>query len=471
VARLSALEKNAAAENRQLSSRANTSAYDAASLRRLMTELQSSLSWRITAPLRFLTKPFFRALRPNPSPQDTPRESVPPSVAAQQEAPSSPEPGTRIPGPIDAILPELHRAQSIAIIPCAIPFSSTLNQRPISCARYLADHGTTVLYVAWQWFPDEEVPQAWEEVYPRVFHLPLYGLQNNIQSIAAASQAKGSYLCTLPSPGLVEVVRPLRAAGYHIHYDIMDDWEEFHRGGEAPWFSAGVEREMVILADTVTAVSDRLAQKFDHLRSDIAVVRNGYQPSALASEQFIAARTPLQSPKVVGYFGHFSDAWFDWDTVIYAAQERPDVEFELIGWGISEPTRMRLSPLPNIRLPGIVPQNELHRYAKNWWAAMIPFQPSAVSAAVDPLKVYEYLHLGLPTVVTGISGIASYPLVQFAEDRESFVAALGQITNRPDEQRLSEVAEFLKACVWEERFARLNSMLVEPAGLASLYAR
>jgi glycosyltransferase involved in cell wall biosynthesis len=228
---------------------------------------------------------------------------------------------------------------------------------------------------------------------------------------------------------------------------------------------------MVILADTVTAVSVKLAQKFDHLRSDIALVPNGYQPSALASEQFIAAHTPLQSPKVVGYFGHFSDAWFDWDTVIYAAEQLPDVEFELIGWGISEPTRMRLTRLPNIRLPGIVPQNELHRYARNWWAAMIPFQPSAVSAAVDPLKIYEYLHLGLPTAVTGISGIANYPLVEYADDREAFVAALGQITERPDEQRLSEVARFLKDCVWEERFARLNSMLAEPAGLAFLYAR
>ena len=167
---------------------------------------------------------------------------------------------------------------------------------------------------------------------------------------------------------------------------------------------------------------------------------------------------------MVGYFGHFSDAWFDWDTLIYAAQKLPGVEFELIGWGISDPTRMRLSPLPNIHLPGIVPQNELHRYARNWWAGMIPFQPSAVSAAVDPLKIYEYLHLGLATAVTGISGIADYPLVQYAADRERFVAALDKITERPDEQRLSEVAEFLRTCVWEERFARLNSMLVEPAG-------
>ena len=476
VARLSAVEKDYTAENRQLSSRADTSDYEAAALRRLVTELQSSLSWKITAPLRFLTKPLFRALGQKPTPQNGPQESARASASIPQHegtvdvSVSSPPPGKRFAN-LEALLPELRDAQSIAVIPCAIPFSSTLNQRPISCARYLADRGTTVLYVAWQWFPEEEVPHAWEEVYPRVFHLPLYAFQQNIDSIASATHAKGSYVCTLPSPGLVEVVRPLRAAGYHIHYDIMDDWEEFHRGGEAPWFSAAVEREMVILADTVTAVSGKLAQKFDHLRSDIAVVRNGYQPAALACEQFIAAHTPLARPKIVGYFGHFSDAWFDWDTVIYAAQKLPNVEFELIGWGVSEPTRLRLSQLPNVRLPGIVPQNQLHRYAKNWWAGMIPFQPSAVSAAVDPLKIYEYLHLGLNTVVTGISGIANYPLVRFAEDRESFVAVLKKLPDRPGEKSLAEAAEFLKACVWEERFAKLNSMLSEPAGLAFLYAR
>src|SRR6185369_8721959 len=143
---------------------------------------------------------------------------------------------------------------------------------------------------------------------------------------------------------------------------------------------------------------------------------------------------------------------------------------ELIGWGISEPTQKRLDALPNIRPIGIVPQKDLHRYARNWWLGMIPFQPTAVSAAVDPLKVYEYLHLGLPTVVTGIEGIAKYPLVQYAGDRESFVAAIDRVVARPQEQVLAEVAEFLKECVWEERFARLSSLLAEPSGLAFLYA-
>jgi glycosyltransferase involved in cell wall biosynthesis len=476
AARLSAIEKTLAAENQILSSAANTSSIEAANLRRLVTELQSSLSWRITAPLRFLAKPLFRLVSPVPpvSPAVPVAPAVLPPVNLPAPSPVSPA------DPIETIiLPQLRRAHSIAAIQCAIPFSSALNQRPISFARYLADHGSTVLFVeVWQ-CPEADIHLAGEAVYPRIFSIPFYPFhdkivntfQDNVGRIVAGSgqsyHGKKLYLCTLPMAGVKDVLRPLRAGGYHIHYDIMDDWEEFHRGGEAHWYSAAAERDMVLFADTVSAVSDKLAQKFRRLRSDVTVVRNGYQPSALACEQFIAAHTPLASPKVVGYFGHFSDAWFDWDTVFYAAEKRPDIEFELIGYGLSERARVRMSGFPNIRFEGLVPQNNLHRYAKKWWAGMIPFRPSAVSVAVDPLKIYEYLHFGLPAVVTGISGIADFPMVRYAEDRESFVLALDQLPGRPSEQSLLEVAEFLKDCVWEARLTRLNSMMSQSAASAS----
>jgi hypothetical protein len=437
--RLRGVEQDHATENQALASRIAANTREAASLRQLVSELQASLSWKITAPLRWVSGPLFRMLAPK-------RPTTPESIRAVAE-------------PVESILPELRRAQSIAVIPCAIPFSSTLNQRPISWARYLADHGTTVLYVAWQWSPDEAVPQAGEEVYPRVFQIPLYAFQDNVNTLATASSAKSSYLSTIPSARLVEVSKTLRAAGWHVHYDIMDDWEEFHRGGEAPWFTAALEREMVVVADTVSVVSPKLAEKFGHLRSDIAVVRNGYQPSALACEQFLAARSPLEHPKTIGYFGHLTDAWFDWDTVCFAAQQRPDVEFELIGWAVSDSTRMRVSAIPNIRLVGIVPQPELHLYARKWWGAMIPFRPSILSEAVDPLKIYEYLHFGLPTIVTGIPGIAAYPLVHFTDSPEGFVSALDRFDARPDERTLAEISEFLTACVWDERFRVLSSSL------------
>lgn len=450
VAQFRALEANYAAENRTVTSRAAASAQEAADLRRLVSDLLCSRSWKITAPLRFLSKPLFTA-----------PAAGPPEPSLQSTSTDLPE----------SVLAELRSAQSIVVIPCAVPFLSAVNQRPISCAKYLADRGSTVLYVAWQSSPGGEIPQTGQQVYPRVFHVPLSVFEANIDKLVSVAHAKSSYLCTLPSPGLVEAARSLRAGGYHIHYDIMDDWEEFHRDGEAPWYSASVEREMVALADTVTAVSEKLAGKFAHLRQGIIVMRNGYDPSALDCRQFIAAHTPLEPPKTIGYFGHLSHAWFDWETVMDAAQKLPDVQFELIGYGLPDRLRARIGDFANIRFAGLVSQNDLHRYARKWWAGMIPFRPSALSAAVDPLKIYEYLHFGLPTIVTGISGIADFPLVRYAENRESFVSAIDKVKDRPGEQSLSEVDEFLKACVWEQRLAQLNSLIAQPAGLASLYAQ
>jgi 2-polyprenyl-3-methyl-5-hydroxy-6-metoxy-1,4-benzoquinol methylase len=43
--------------------------HEAAELRRLIAELQGSLSWKITAPLRFISKPLFRAMASKPVPQ------------------------------------------------------------------------------------------------------------------------------------------------------------------------------------------------------------------------------------------------------------------------------------------------------------------------------------------------------------------------------------------------------------------
>jgi glycosyltransferase involved in cell wall biosynthesis len=269
----------------------------------------------------------------------------------------------------------------------------------------------------------------------------------------------------------VEVLSAMRGAGYHIHYDIMDDWEEFYRANEAEWYYPGVEREVVAAADTVSAVSPTLAEKFAPMRSGIAVVRNGFQPAALACEQFVAAREPLARPRVVGYFGHFSDGWFDWETVYHAARQRPDIEFELIGYGLSERSRVRLKDFPNIRFEGLVPQNNLHRYARKWWAGMIPFRPSVLSAAVDPLKVYEYLYLGLPAVVTGISGIAGYPMVHYTDDRDGFVDILDALPDRPAEADLGRAEEFLKTCVWEARLAKMEKMMASPTGLTRLYAK
>ncbi len=73
--------------------------------------------------------------------------------------------------------------------------------------------------------------------------------------------------------------------------------------------------------------------------------------------------------------------------------ERTEWIIELIGPG--------LRSIPNIHLTGRLPHAELADHAAHWNVAIIPLQEE-ICESVDLLKVYEYLALGKPVVVTGM---------------------------------------------------------------------
>ena len=173
-------------------SRAAASAAEAANLRRLSSDLLRSRSWKITAPLRFLSKPLLGGTGGGDLPvQEGKLKHAPPGVELAE------------------VLEKLRQAESVVVIPCAIPFGSTLSQRPISCAKYLADRGSTILFVVWQWAGGEAMPEDGQEVYPRIFHLALPTFQAHLDELAKASRAKRSYLCSLPAAGLMNAAREL----------------------------------------------------------------------------------------------------------------------------------------------------------------------------------------------------------------------------------------------------------------------
>ncbi len=51
---------------------------------------------------------------------------------------------------------------------------------------------------------------------------------------------------------------------------------------------------------------------------------------------------------------------------------------------------------------------------------MIPFKKTALSMAADPIKLYEYIYMGLPVVVTGISHIGFHDMVKVAKTMAEF---------------------------------------------------
>ncbi|KXK14878.1 MAG: hypothetical protein UZ14_CFX002000896 [Chloroflexi bacterium OLB14] len=253
---------------------------------------------------------------------------------------------------------------------------------------------------------------------------------------------------------------------FKIVYEIIDEWEEFHKVGQAIWFNKNIEQAVVLNANVLTAVSKPLIEKFSSIRKDIHLLPNGYDPALLGKQnRAIAKRNSKNAQLQIGYFGHLTEAWFDWDFLFSVLEqiktENLDLHFHLIGYG--EPNLAdKFKQYQNLlTFHGRVQPADLWKYAQNWDAALICFKSNALSEAVDPLKIYEYGFFGLPVIVKGISHLNSFSYVNVIQTEAQFIDAARQIQNQPNSALGSkkELDLILESSTWKQRFSELLRLL------------
>jgi len=359
-----------------------------------------------------------------------------------------------------------NKSTDVVIIPCAFAFEPLYNQRPINAAKYYASRGYVVIFVAWQWAQDDVIRHGESKVAEGIYQVPLYRFLAGINDLTIAKSESSLILLTLPAPILLDALPILRARRYNIVYDILDDWEAFHGVGQAPWYIKSREEETVLTADLVTAVSPPLSIKFQKLRTQVYVLPNGFDPELLASGP-ITNSPPSVRENIAGYFGHLTEAWFDWELLFQLASAFPHIRFEIIGYGASSSKIEEASQFRNISLLGKIDTAELHRFAQRWSVGLIPFKEGRLAAAVDPIKIYEYIFFGLKVVISGIPHLADYPnsfMLKPNDPCQDFQIAL----NAPLSPS-TETTDFLSRSTWSERFRLMESLTRENNYLQGLY--
>ena len=246
-----------------------------------------------------------------------------------------------------------------------------------------------------------------------------------------------------PDSHLFEKVNLANAHSFITLYDCVDDWEEFARAGQAIWYDPAVERYLVRNANLVIATNQRLAEKLKKMgASSVPVIPNGVDLNSFkpGTEKISLQRGTL----TVGYFGHLTESWFDWDLITKTAQARMDWVFHIIGYG--EPSGLKLPE--NVHFWGRVEHRDLSSYPRFWDVAMIPFREGRLTEAVDPIKLYEYLYLGLPVVATNMVHLRGTPGV-FPCLRGDFERTLFLAKQTPFPRQ--EVEKFIQSNTWEKR--------------------
>lgn len=321
--------------------------------------------------------------------------------------------------------------------------------RPIRLTNAWSKAGIPVLFSYYRWNSLDDIPVHSPE---HVFQMPIdYTMQYLDQLIYYDYGDKEKvFVVSFPYPELARYIGILKMNNWKVIYDVRDNWEEFHKVNMAKWYDEAMEKYFVCNCDIVCAVAKPLQAKMQQYTTQNQV---RLSPNALDSNFYIERqeKNTDEDKEVlkVAYVGHLSAGWFNWEAIIEMATIKPKWIFEIVGH--FEPNGLKLPE--NVRILGSKSHEEIRHLAKGWDVAMIPFKMGELSDCVDPIKIYEYLAMGLPVVSFKMPQIHDYPNTYIAYSNEEFIEKIMEAAKTPFNHKTNE--SFLVANTWEVRAQQL----------------
>lgn len=429
--------------------------WDATTARRELTQLQSSRLWRI-ANLYWGLRRRLGLLR-KAAPADGPETAA----AARPAAPPPLPPGfPRVPaGHCDVLV--------FSIIDWDFRF-----QRPQQLAVQLGRAGHRVFYLSTSRFLPPDGPAwnvAWKatnvvEVALRSRRkLDVYAGRLDEADLAALEESIGDLLERVALADVLVVIQipfwwPLAARlrqryGWRVVYDCMDEWANFPGIGQE---ILAREDELVRQADLTLATAQLLHDKLDGKAARLALVRNGVDLEHYRSHYGPNSLLGGVKHPIIGYYGALA-SWVDAPLIEAVARRFPHATVVLAG-GVFDLDLSRVEALPNVRLLGQRPYEEMPQLLWHFDACIIPFQVNAITEATNPVKLYEYLSGGKPVVSPKLTELLPFADVCYlAESHQEFLAgveqALAEAADDPRRQRRREIAAEND---WSERRAAIE---------------
>jgi glycosyltransferase involved in cell wall biosynthesis len=217
-----------------------------------------------------------------------------------------------------------------------------------------------------------------------------------------------------------------------------------------PHETAIAETELILAADLVCATSSMLAEGSRELNASLL-----YLPNAVDFPAFVPAPRSAAERVSIGYVGALGP-WFHTAAVREAARRHPDWGFRLAG-EVEDPAVAALSELPNVELLGEIPFREVPPFLAGLDVAVVPFRDLPLTRAVDPVKLYEALAMGLPVVARRLPETERWaePLVYLYDSAEGFVRQLERSLAERTRQLAGERRQLAEGESWDCRSGEL----------------
>ncbi|MCB9868615.1 MAG: glycosyltransferase [Planctomycetes bacterium] len=253
-----------------------------------------------------------------------------------------------------------------------------------------------------------------------------------------------------------------------VFYNRSDKHSDFKEADNA--FIASLEHELFAHADHTLYVSETLlADEAEHTGERAVFLDHGvdlerFSADGLAEPADLAA---IPRPRV-GFLGGLRDHLVDMPLLAAVARALPDVQLVLVGDvpGDVGP----LDGLPNVHFLGFKDHAAIPAYGAWLDVGLMPYRDTPWIRACNPIKLKEYLALGLEVVSTDFPAARRYAAhIAIAAGHAEFVAGVQQAVAVADEGRRAErrvlARRLLAADTWAAK-AEVLERLMQPGAAA-----
>jgi teichuronic acid biosynthesis glycosyltransferase TuaH len=184
---------------------------------------------------------------------------------------------------------------------------------------------------------------------------------------------------------------------YPITFYARDDWAELPAKAE---YSPAIRAAYRVLQHSDRAVVAVSQQILDRIQpaGPSAVVPNGVEPSEWAGDTPPEPDWLAKIPRPRAVYVGTLDSRLDVEGLVAMAKQRPDLHLVLLG-SITEPDWVApLADIRNVHIHPNVGRAELAATIRNSDIAMVSHRRTALTEAMSPLKIYEYLAAGCPVL-------------------------------------------------------------------------
>jgi glycosyltransferase involved in cell wall biosynthesis len=329
-------------------------------------------------------------------------------------------------------------------------------QRSAQLALELLDRDFDVLFVSYGKVT-ETVDLGMKFDHPRLTSVSLNSLAERDGSASLdrfLSHGRPLVITQVPVRVWEPVLARARAAGAVTIYDCIDRWDsELGQG----WYRRDAEQRIASASDVVVASAAELVHHVERLAErETSLLPNAYNSRVFGGESEPARPVDLpHARRLALYVGALWGGWLDWDLVGRAARALPETTFVFVG-----DRRREGRGLPdNCVFLGLKPQTALPGYLAFADLAFLPWKADEITQATSPLKVYEFVAMGLPVVGPSIDTLRGIPGVRRFTDPADFVEAVRETERSGLSEAVSrEMTDFADRNSWVQRVDALLAL-------------